>query len=114
MIEKLVLDWLTARGYAAYTTVPRERPAVFVSIEATGGGGADMVATPLLTVDCWAASRGQACALADEVKCALLQDTRAGNVAGVGLAVVNAEPYWAPDPDSRAPRYRMLFEITHA
>lgn len=114
MVEKSIIDWLNARGYTAYSTVPRERPARFVSVDATGGGAADLVAAALVTVDCWATSRGEAAALADSVVKRAVQDSRGGGIGGVGRIDVNAWPYWNPDPDSRTPRYRAVLEVSAA
>lgn len=111
MVEKSLIDWLTAIGYAAYSTVPFDRPQTFVTVDAAGGGGSDTTLTPLVTVDVWDETRGGAAEKAYTIARAAVDQSRRGEIGGIGRVDVNASPYWAPDPDTRQPRYRMLLEV---
>ena len=109
--EALVVDWLNARGVGAtaYPDVPARRPAEFVSVLLTGGARTRrVVESPLLTVQCWAADRPSARALADRVAAALGRMTELPEVFHVNLA----STFRDTDLESGTPRYQLVVELT--
>lgn len=86
------------------TRVPRDRPVTFVRVVLTGGRGLNrIVDAPLVTVEAWAASKGEGVALIQ--RCRALISAAEINVDGFQSDGPPSAPGFDPDPDTDHIRY---------
>ncbi|HIW77049.1 MULTISPECIES: hypothetical protein [Gordonibacter] len=109
-IEKRLADYLTTSvGVLAQPDVPRKRPDRFITVERTGGPLENVVIDrATVAVQCWAASRYEASALAARADAALASFSQEPGVT----AVKRQSLYNFPDPTSGLARYQLVVEIT--
>ena len=110
--ERIVTDYLNS-GLAdakAYYGVPARRPKRFVTVVQTGGPRGELVVErPLIDAKCWASTRADASALADEVEALLLAMPDAlDDCFGVSVS----SRYRDTDLESGTPRYHLIFQAT--
>lgn len=105
-VEGIMLRLLTGMGAQASTKVPRNRPAEFVKISVTGGGGDVLLDTPTLLVECWGPDTVTASRLARQVR-QRLHESRFDVVDGWQVYGIDcAYPVYFPDETSD--RYQFL------
>lgn len=85
------------------TKLPSPRPRVFTKVRLMGGSADYFSSSPMLTVECWAPTEGEAWDLASLA--VALVDSLPERV-GICSGITNVgEPVNQPDPDSNTPRY---------
>ena len=94
-------------GMRVFLEVPAARPAEFVSVELTGGGGR-LIGTLTLAVQSWATTRKRAAEIAGLVRDAVPALEDLPNV----FAPVAVSTYRWPDPESNQKRYQTTVELT--
>lgn len=110
-IEEVVIDHLNHAGVGAtaYPDVPRKRPASFVVVERTGGPrGEGGTSEPMLDLQCWAATRRAAAALALRVENAM------GEMPASVESVTGADitsTFRDRDLESGTPRYHVVCTV---
>ena len=105
--EKLI-DWLTTKGYSAYTYPPKSG-AEFVTVERTGGSVTDKVDHPTFAIQAWAQSIERAEEMCIDIRDALI----VGDVPDGFSTRVDAEsmyPWY--DESTRLPRYQLVINCT--
>jgi len=119
-VEALFQSYLTAelgnRGDTAtvHTAVPNPRPNRFVLVPRLGGQRRNTVVDDAtIGVECWAATNGQAQALAQLVR-ALIHAAQGTTLAGVQIYRVQefAGPARLPDPESHQARYVLTVSVS--
>lgn len=108
-IEEAVVDHLNhvgALGATAYPDVPRERPSAFVVVERVGGPrGEGGTFAAMLDIQCWAAKRSDAAALALRVEDAMTaMPASVADVTGVDVT----STFRDRDLESGTPRYHVV------
>lgn len=95
------------------TSVPKSRPAAFVTVERVGGGKRDLVTDqPLVVVQCWATEETDAADLGRITRAyvdALAQTAVDGDYVRAVREVGGLQHF--PDPVSGAPRYQFTVQI---
>ncbi|WP_179205166.1 hypothetical protein [Mycetocola reblochoni] len=109
-VEAALVQYLNGTGVVqAFTDVPADRPAQFVTVERTGGALSSVVRDQVsLAVQVWGGTRYEASELALTVR-----DTITRSVFNIpGFARVRVEGlYNFPDPDSKQARYQLTVEV---
>lgn len=99
------LDGVTVR-----VRVPETRPTTLVVVR-RDGGSADaysMLDRPGIGIDCWAPTEAKACALSEQVACAMAQLPFAG-----GYARVEQEACYSDyDTVAKSPRWYLSYTLT--
>lgn len=107
-IEEAVIDHLNHAGVGAtaYPDVPRKRPVPLVVVERTGGPrGEGGTFAPMLDIQCWAATRSAAAALALRVEDAMREmPASVADVTGVDVT----STFRDRDLESGTPRYHVV------
>jgi hypothetical protein len=88
-------------------TVPKVRPATFVTVRRLGGPKRNMVVdSPLVTFECWADTGGNAYSLASLVR-GIINALPGEVIEGINIYRVEeaSGPAMLPDPDSNQMRY---------
>lgn len=111
-IEEAVIDHLNATeglNATSYPDVPRKRPAAFVVVERTGGPrGEGGTFAPMLDLQCWAATRSAAAALALRVEDAMREmPASVADVTGVDVT----STFRDRDLESGTPRYHVICTV---
>ncbi len=107
-----IVAWLRAMGYEASSLVPSDAPdapAEFVTVERQGGGVADMVDHPSMTLQAWAPTDERAEALANGLRSVVLLEAPPRGIARVS---VESGPYRFYDEMTRCPRYQLTLDVT--
>jgi hypothetical protein len=94
------------------TRVPNPRPASHVRVQVVGGT-VDNVAfeSPLLLIECWAATSPAAAALVRQAW-AEIAETRGAFVGAAFVLSTNlSRPVNFPDPDTTSPRYQFTADL---
>ena len=109
-IEQALIAYLSkALGVQVFAEAPKDRPKEFITVERLGGSSENYVIDyPMVAIQCWDKSRSKASAFAYEADKAL-QDITAHNRA-VAFAKRNSM-YNFPDPDSKQPRYQLVYDF---
>ena len=107
-IEETIIDHLNGSGVGAtaYPDVPRKRPAAFVVVERVGGPrGEGGTFAAMLDIQCWAATRSAAAALALRVEDAMTaMPASVADVTGVDVT----STFRDRDLESGTPRYHVV------
>lgn len=109
--EADVIAFLDAREDAPISqTVPSPRPPVFALVWGSGGSGVNRVVDDVqLTIEGWAEGDADtASALTLRLRDHLLHEW--SQIPYV-RRVEATRPYWAPDPDTKTPRYRFTARL---
>lgn len=109
-IEEIIIAYLSnVFDIETYADVPKEYPVRFVTVERTGGIRDSLVIDrPMVAVQCWAETRRDAADFAYKVDDAL-RSLPAHNKR-VTFARRNSL-YNFPDPESKKPRYQLVYEF---
>ena len=108
-VEQALIGWLPGKtGAPCYAEKPGERLASFLTVERTGGESSLGVDRPLIAVQAWGPSSGEASALAAAARDALVLDF--WEIPEVCRCRVSST-YRFPDPDSRQARYQLDVEM---
>lgn len=114
LVSLVVKDYLDSKlsGVTIRSEGPGERmPLPFVRLRPAGGNDTNLaISERMLTIEVWAASDLQAGELAEKVHALLRAAPREGHRVIRKVTTVGA-PAQSPDPDSRAPRYRMSLHL---
>lgn len=108
--EAELIAWLNENSRApAYAEVPPEgsRPAEFLTVERTGGPRGVGVDRPMMAVQCWAKTRAEAAALAEETASLMPSFAREGRVSSVSQNSLHSHPTAKGEP-----RYQIVFDMT--
>ena len=107
-VEALVVAHLKAvLDVPVSASVPKDRPARFVTVERTGGPQTQFLDNPQFAIQAWDTSVSNAADLAGEVRRALPGLLNISQVAKVNIG----STYNYPDPDSRQARYQTTCEL---
>jgi hypothetical protein len=108
-IEAQFISWLAECVEVSVSAdVPNPRPLSFITVERTGGARASVVRdTPTLAVQCWAATRSQASALALTVDDLL---PLFAFEPGIGRVARNSLIHF-PDLEGKVARYQLVVDI---
>lgn len=111
MIEKIVLDWLTANlaGIPVYMEKPTEPPDSYVLVEKTGSGVENRIHSAMIAVQSYAPSKYEAATLNEEVKTAM--DAIVA-LTSVSRCKLNSD-YDYTDTDTHEYRYQAVFDLIH-
>lgn len=114
MIEKIVLDYLTAAlDVPVYMQEPvNSRPDdanSFVVIEKTGSGKEDRICSATIAIQSYAPTLYEAASLNEQVKAAMEDIVTLGSVTDSKL---NSD-YAFTKVSTKQPRYQAVFDITH-
>lgn len=108
MIEADLIQFLKAGLDAPVSaSVPKTRPARFVTVERTGGALDQFRDLPQFAIQAWGTSTADAAALADEVRKVLVRVSELVDVARVTVG----STYNYPDPDSGQARYQTVCDL---
>lgn len=110
MIEQIIIEYLTQKGYRAFLEVPSKRPEEFVVVERTGGSQSNLVNESGIVVDSYAQTLVGTVELNSRVIADMLDITQFTNViTHVGLN----STYNDTDTATKEYRYGALFDFTH-
>lgn len=110
MIETLVRTWLEQQlAVPVYLEVPAHPPAVFVVVQKTGTGCANLICSATMAVQSYAESLYEAARLNVRVKAAL---DRLPEREEICAARLNSD-YPFTDTTSKRHRYQAVYDITH-
>ena len=101
-----LIEWLTQKGYSAYS-YPPDAGSSFFTVERTGGGVIDLVDHPNFAVQAWAQSEADA-----EEMCLTVRELLVKGDVPSGFYRVEAEslyPFY--DESTRLPRYQLVLEV---
>lgn len=112
-IEQYLVAWLNVQpamaGIPASLEAPPDRPARFVTVERTGGGGSRHTVAPQVAFQCWADTRLMASRLADMVAHLVSAELPyAPPIRSVSVNSVADFPL-----DGRTPRYQVLADLIY-
>lgn len=112
--ETVVITWLAGQldPVRVVSQVPSPRPGELVKVTRVGGPQRDLrTDSPLVLVECWAATRVRAGELAADARAAAhaMRSQRVGDV-WVKDVVDVAGPSFFPDPDTTSPRYQFTVQ----
>ena len=102
-----MIEWLTQKGYSAYSYPPKTGSS-FITVERTGGYVQDLVDHPDFAIQAWNESIADAEQVCIEIRNALVR----GDVPA-GFYKVEAEtmyPFY--DDSTRLPRYQLVLNCT--
>lgn len=117
MIEKTILDYLTAEMYPIpvlmehpeYEPNPTFNPVKYVFVEKTGSSRSNHICTAMITIQSYGATLYEAAALNEQVKAAMYNATELNRITRVDL---NSD-YNYTDETTKRPRYQAVFDVTH-
>ena len=107
-VTEAFVAWLNNLGYRASTYPPADG-VEFVTAERTSGGVESLIDYPSMAIQVWAQTEPRAEEIANEIRYALLTQSRPAGVAHVSI---NAGPYRFYDDDTRLPRYQLVVDCT--
>lgn len=108
-VEADVIQFLKAHlSVPVSASVPKDRPARFVTVERVGGILDTFRDLPQLAIQSWGQSTSDAASLADEVRTLLPRLVSLPNVARVTVG----STYNYPDIDSGQGRYQTVCDLT--
>lgn len=109
-IEKALITYLSsALNMPCYAYPPPEVPALFLTLERTGGASEFYKDSPEVAVQAWADTREEASALILKVRKLVLERVREDIPEVVSVSANSL--YSFPDPTSRLQRYQMVLEF---
>ena len=109
-IEEYIVQYLSGRlSVPVSGDVPSPLPASFVTVEKTGAGRVNQIASATVAVQSWAASRDAAARLCAEVEAAMGGIVEEPEISRCALDT----SYNFPDLSRERPRYQAVFSITH-
>lgn len=110
MIEKIVLDWLTANmTVPVYAEKPEDVPESYLVVNKTGSSVSNHIKSATITVQSYAPSKFEAAELNELVKTAM--DAIVALTA-VSRCQLNSD-YSYPDTTTKEYRYQAVFDIVH-
>ena len=110
MIEKIVLDWLTANmTVPVYAEKPESAPESYLVVNKAGSSVSNHIYSATITVQSYAPSKFEAAELNELVKTAM--DAIAALVA-VSRCQLNSD-YSYPDTSTKSYRYQAVFDLVH-
>lgn len=111
MIEKVILDYLTAElsQVPVYMEVPADPPETFVVIQRTGGGMTNWIYSSAFAIQSYAGSLYAAAELNESVKEAMLSIVELDEIASIRL---NSE-YNFTDSATKHYRYQGVYDVVH-
>lgn len=110
MIEKIILDWLSAElDVPVYLEEPKELPEEYVLIDKLGSAESDLITSATIAVQSYSASLYGAAELNVKVKKAM-----AGCVSQSDICrCVCTSDYNYTDTETKRYRYQAVFDITY-
>lgn len=107
-IEAEAIIWLNANfRVPAYSDVPEERPAEFLTVERTGGPSDQVsIDRPSVAVQCWAKTRADAAQLANDLDAVMRDFAQHPGVSRVSRTAL----YNFPTAQNE-PRYQVTFDL---
>lgn len=110
MIEKTVLDWLTANmTVPVYMEKPEVEPESYLVVNKTGSSVSNHIYSATITVQSYAPSKFEAAELNELVKTAMDAIVALTTVSRCQL---NSD-YSYPDTSTKSYRYQAVFDIVH-
>lgn len=110
MIEKIILDYLTAElSVPVYMEVPEARPLSFVVIEKTGSHNNFHISTATIATQSYAETMYKAASLNEAVKAAMSDIIELDSICKCSL---NSD-YNYTEADAMQYRYQAVFDVTH-
>lgn len=108
-IEADVIAFLKSQfAVPVSASVPKDRPARFITVERTGGALDTFRDLPIFAIQSWGMSVADAADLADDVRLLLPELLSLPHVANVRVG----STYNYPDPDSSQARYQTVCDLT--
>lgn len=109
-IEEYIVLYLSGKlGVPVSGDVPSPMPATFVTVEKTGGGSTDHIASAKIAVQSWAASRDAAAQL-----CASVEAAMNGIIAEPEISRCALDTsYNYTDTRRKVFRYQAVFDLVH-
>ena len=110
MIEKIILDWLSAElDVPVYLEEPKELPEEYVLIDKLGSAESDLVTSATIAVQSYSASLYGAAELNVKVKKAMAESVSQSDIC----RCVCTSDYNYTDTDTKRYRYQAVFDITY-
>lgn len=110
MIEKIILDWLSAElDVPVYLEEPKELPEEYVLIDKLGSAENDLITSATIAVQSYSASLYGAAELNAKVKAAMAESVSQGDIC----RCVCTSDYNYTDTETKRYRYQAVFDITY-
>ena len=109
MIEKTILDYLTAHDYDAYMERPARPPEEYVLIEKIGSERTDFITTTTFALQSYASSLLKAAELNDNLKQVM---DEADTLTGVSASRLITDGNFT-NTAAKQYRYQAQYEVTH-
>ena len=107
MIEEVLRDYLTGKGFNAYLEKPKNPPKEYILLEKTGSSLVDHLNTATFAVQSHAESLYKAAKLNHEVKAAMLAIVETEDISKCSL---NSD-YEYTDTSTKEYRYQAVFDL---
>ena len=107
-ITEAMVAWIASLGFRACTHPPVNPPAVFVTVERTGGGVGSYVDHASIAVQVWAETETGAESAANDLRLAIVT---ANPPAGIHSVRIDTGPYPFWDEGTRMPRYQLALDV---
>ena len=107
-VTEALINHVLALGYSASSRAPKKHPALFVTIERTGGGVVGFVDHPVFALQVWAQTEDAAEAAANALRNELLTTPPP---VGIHSMKVSSGPYPFFDEATGSARYQMVLDI---
>ncbi|WP_298484550.1 hypothetical protein [uncultured Ruminococcus sp.] len=110
MIEKIILDWLSAElDVPVYLEEPKELPERYVLIDKLGSTENDFITSATIAVQSYSASLYGAAELNAKVKKAMAESVSQGDICRCACT----SDYNYTDTETKRYRYQAVFDITY-
>lgn len=110
MIEKIILDWLSAElDVPVYLEEPKELPEEYVLIDKLGSAENDLITSATIAVQSYSASLYGAAELSAKVKKTMAESVSQGDIC----RCVCTSDYNYTDTETKRYRYQAVFDITY-
>lgn len=110
MIEKIILDWLSAElDVPVYLEEPKELPKEYVLIDKLGSAENDIITSATIAVQSYSASLYGAAELNVKVKKAMAESVSQGDICRCACT----SDYNYTDTETKRYRYQAVFDITY-
>lgn len=109
MIEKIILDFLTSKGFEVYCEEKNNMPERYVLIDKTGGGGNSMIRNATIAIQSFSTSKIGASELNEKIIAAMFDIIGLDTICRCEL---NSD-YDYTDTARKKYRYQAVFDITY-
>lgn len=109
MIERILIQYLTSKGFTAFLEMPTRMPDEFLLIEKTGSNCINQITRSTIAIQSYSTSLAAVIELNEEVKDAVKGIVELASIGGCDLI----SDYQYTDTQIKRHRYQAVFEITH-